>query len=685
MTISLIGYSVSALAYFVFLSVLLTDKHRGKTKTALLLAVLGSLIWACSISLGSVYGSVLQLSIPIETLKNIAWLLLLFGTVESVYSKKDGSNIKYLLSIAKLILSVVLLYSFSLSYNNILQTRYSEINQYVIQLLLALTGIILVEQVYRNIRFEQRWAIKYLCLGLLGSYLYNFYMYSDAIIEGFINNSVWQARGFVEALLVPLLAISISRDPLWSPEIFISRRVIFHTSTLLVSSIYLVIMGGAGIYAKQYGGTWSDVLQVIFVFCTLLSLVLLLFSRRLRARIRVFVNKHFYPYKYDYREEWLRFINTISFSNEQLNLKTIKAIAQIINSPSGQLWLRKSTGFFECVEALDMPVTSIREPSEGSLCKFLSENEFVISVDEFYQKPEVYLRLGVLDFPSWVMELNPWLIVPLIHINKLIGFIVLSHSKENVKHFNWEDSDLLKTAARQVASYIAQQEDSIALAEAKQFENFNKLSTYIVHDIKNLVAQLSLIVSNAERHKNNPLFMDDVITTIGNTVTKMNKMLDLVNEKRRPVQSNQFDIILLLEELIRLREKSQSLPIPSLGCESTSCMVKADSDQLLSVFGHLVQNAQDATPDNGSIQILQSVNNGQVVVKFIDSGIGMDESFIRTSLFKPFKSTKGKGMGIGVYEAREIINALGGSIEVDSKPGTGTCFTVMLPLAWAAN
>jgi putative PEP-CTERM system histidine kinase len=682
MTISLIGYSVSALAYIVFLLVLLTDKHRGKTKTALLIAVFASFVWASTISLGTVYGKILQISIPVETLKNISWILLLFGTLQSVYFTRDGRSAVFLLAASKVILGAVLIYSFLLAYNHFLSINYSVVNQYVIQLLLALCGIVLVEQVYRNIRLEQRWAIKYLCLGLLGSYLFNFYMYSDAIITGDINHTVWQARGYVEAILVPLLAISISRDPLWSPEIFISRRIIFHTSTLLASSLYLVIMGGAGIYATQYGGTWGDVLQILFVFFTLLGFVILLVSRRLRARIRVFVNKHFYPYKYDYREEWLRFINTISFSNEQLNLKTIKAIAQIINSPSGQLWLRKANGSFECVETLDMAVTRIREPSEGSLCRFLSENEFVISVDEFYQKPEVYLRLGVLELPSWIAELNPWLIVPLIHINKLIGFIVLSHSSENVKHFNWEDSDLLKTAARQVASYIAQQEDSIALAEAKQFENFNKLSTYIVHDIKNLVAQLSLIVTNAERHRNNPLFMEDVITTVGNTVSKMNKMLDLVNEKRKLPQSDQFDIIVLLEELIRLREKSQGLPIPQLGCESTSCMVKADSDQLLSVFGHLVQNAQDATADDGSIQILQSVNNGQVVVKFIDSGSGMDEEFIRTSLFKPFRSTKGKGMGIGVYEAREIINALGGSIEVESQVNRGTCFAVTLPLAW---
>ena len=568
MSISLIGYSITALAYFIFLAVLLTDKRRGKTKTTFLIAAFLSFVWAAVVAIDASYGDRIQLSPPVETLKNIAWLALLFGMIESVYFNKAAKH-RALISRA-IILFLVLVFAYTLLLSLAISPLPDDVNNtlFVIQLLFALSGVVLVEQLFRNIKQEQRWAVKYLCFGLLGSYLFNFYMYSDAIISGELNHSAWQARGFIEALLVPLLAISVSRDPIWSPEIFISRRVVFSTSTLLASSIYLIIMGGAGIYAKQYGGTWGDVLQILFVFITLLSLLLFLVSRRLRARARVFLNKHFYPYKYDYREEWLRFINTIAFSNEQLNLKTIKAITQIIHSPSGQLWLKKNNGFFECVEALDMPISTSREPSNGSLTKFMGDNEFVISVDEFYQKPDVYHRLGELELPAWIKEVSPWLIVPLIHINTLIGFIVLSHSSGNMKHFNWEDSDLLKTAARQVASYIAQQEDSVALAEAKQFENFNKLSTYIVHDIKNLVAQLSLIVSNAEKHKHNPLFMEDVINTVGNTVRKMHKMLDLVNNKTKTEQSNTFDIIALLEELISMREKSQSLPVPTLGCES---------------------------------------------------------------------------------------------------------------------
>ena len=279
------------------------------------------------------------------------------------------------------------------------------------------------------------------------------------------------------------------------------------------------------------------------------------------------------------------------------------------------LWLRKDNGFFECVDSWEMPLLKVREPAISSMIRFLEDNEFVISVDELNNEPEVYNRLGFLELPHWVNEISPWLIVPLIHINKLIGFIILDHSTAQKKHFNWEDSDLLKTAARQVASYIEQLEASVALAEARQFESFNKISTYIVHDIKNLVAQLSLIMTNAEKHKDNPLFMEDVIRTLGNTVQKMNKMLNVVSSKSSADGSSRVDVIPLLQEMIRMREKADSKPVPVLHCESHSCEIKADREQLLAIFGHLVQNAQDATPDDGKIDVIQSIRDDLLVLE----------------------------------------------------------------------
>ncbi|PCJ88868.1 MAG: PEP-CTERM system histidine kinase PrsK [Thiotrichaceae bacterium] len=685
MNIGAVGYSISAFTFLIFLAILLTDRHKGSTKKALLIAASVNCIWAFILAYESLVSTFpIRVSI-IEYLKGTSWLLLLVQLLCLSYSNRFKKK-----TIKKIKLSV-LLFVIVLAVPEFLSYAFGDIFilgdiEYLIalNLLVSIIGIALIEQVYRNTRTEQKWAIKYLCLGLLGMYLYDFYMYSDALLYQRIDDVLWQARGFIYALTIPLIGISISRDPLWSPEIFISRRVVFHTTTLLASGIYLMFMGIAGYYVRDFGGNWGLVAQAIFLFITVLLLALFVSSRRIRARLYVLVNKHFYPYKYDYREEWLRFIRTIAVSSEEKELyhNTIKSIAQIIESPGGMLWLREDNGFFSCVDTWEMQHITDREPAETALPKFMEEHEFVISVDEFLTQPEVYNRLGYLELPDWVKKVDPWLIVPLIYNDLLIGFIVLDHSAARKKTFNWEDSDLLKTAARQVAAFLEQMNASEALAEVRQFENFNKVSTYVVHDIKNLVAQLSLISSNAEKHKDNPLFMEDVFKTINNSVMKMNKMMGVLSGKVATSQSSKVNIVSVLEELVHNRQIAGGKPVPILGCESSSFIVKADKNQLLSILGHLVQNAQDATDDAGKVTISQKRSTEGVVIEIEDTGCGMSNDFIQNNLFKPFKTTKGsKGMGIGVYESREIILAIGGQIEVKSEVNVGTCFRLTIPAA----
>lgn len=685
MNIGAISYSISAFTFLIFLAILLTDKHKGTTKQTLVIAASINCIWSFVLAYESLLLSGgIQLSI-IEYLKSVSWILLLIQLLSVVYS--DHFSGKTVRRIRYGILSIFFLLIFpELSKYIFGDLPLLQEMEYLtaLSLLITIIGIVLVEQLYRNTRTEQKWAIKYLCLGLLGMFIYDFYMYADALLYQRIDPIVWQARGFVYALSVPLLGVSVSRDPLWSPEIFISRRVVFHTTTLLASGIYLMIMGIAGYYVRDFGGNWGLVAQAIFLFITILALALFISSRRIRARLYVLVNKHFYPYKYDYREEWLRFIRTLSTSSEESELyhNTIKSIAQIIESPGGMLWLRENNGFFACVDTWEMEHVSDREPTETSLPKFMEEHEFVISVDEFLKQPEVYNRLGYLELPEWVKRVQPWLIVPLIYNDLLIGFVVLDHATVRKKSFNWEDSDLLKTAARQVAAFLEQMNASKALAEAKQFESFNKVSTYVVHDIKNLVAQLSLISSNAEKHKDNPLFMEDVFKTINNSVVKMNKMMEVLSGKGEKNKSKKVNIISVLEELVHHRQIAGGKPVPILGCESASFYVKADKNQLIAILGHLVQNAQDATGDDGKITISQKRSTTGVVIEIEDTGSGMSEEFIKNNLFKPFKTTKGsKGMGIGVYEAREIILAIGGQIEVRSEVNAGTCFEIIIPAA----
>lgn len=684
MNIGAISYSISAFAFFIFLAVLLTDSHRGKAKRIFIIAATVSFLWSCIHAYQSLLTEFSGQIFIVEYAKSISWVLLLSHLLSVVYSEKLTRRIcsKFTTVLFGVLFLSLVPAAYEYFIGDLLILRNIDYLN-LLNLAISVLAIVLLEQVYRNTRLEQKWAIKYLCLGLLGMFVYDFYMYANALLYHQIDYSLWQARGFIYALTVPLLGISVSRDPLWSPEIFISRSVVFHTTTLLASGIYLVIMGIAGYYVRDYGGSWGLVAQALFLFITILVLALFIISRRIRSRLNVFVNKHFYPYKYDYREEWARFINTISVSSkeEELYQNTIKSISQIVESPGGLLWLREDNGFFVCADSWGMDKISEREPSEASLPKFLADNEFVICVDEYNEQPEVYTRLGHLEMPAWLSEIKPWLIVPLIYNDLLIGYIILNHAHTRKHTFNWEDSELLKTAARQVAAFLEQMNAAKALAEAKQFESFNKVSTYIIHDIKNLITQLSLISSNAEKHKGNPLFMDDVFKTINNSVGKMNKMMGVLSGKTSSLaKSSTIDIIPVLEELVHNRKISGGKPIPILGCESSSFKVKADKDQLLAILGHLVQNAQDATNDDGKISIHQKRTLSNVIINIDDNGTGMSEDFIKYDLFKPFKTTKGdKGMGIGVYEAREIIHAIGGDIDVKSQLGIGTSFTLTIP------
>jgi len=262
----------------------------------------------------------------------------------------------------------------------------------------------------------------------------------------------------------------------------------------------------------------------------------------------------------------------------------------------------------------------------------------------------------------------------------MLGFIVLANSPAQ-NHFNWEDSDLVKTAGRQAAVHIAQLESSQALAEAKQFEARNRMSSYVMHDLKNLIAQLSLVVTNAGKHKHNPRFMEDAITTVDNSVQKMNRLLEhLRSDSVQAQETESIEICATLAEVVQMM--SSGKPLPTLDCQAQGINTLADKDRFGAIVGHLIRNAQDATPDDGRIIVRLFRLGERAIVEIQDSGCGMDKAFIRDRLFRPFDSTKGKaGMGIGVYETRDYIHKLGGDLEVISRVGEGSTFRIRLPIS----
>jgi putative PEP-CTERM system histidine kinase len=685
MIVGAVSYISAAGIFLVLLVIMLVGRTDGSFKRLLALASAASALWAAGAAYQAAYGTPLIVPQLLELLRDFAWLTFLLHMLHVKMGEKGAMSTWFALARHGLYAVTAVTMLFAL-YHHFNVTGLSLLSGFDFQLAghltLAIAGLVLLEHILRNTPADLMRAIKYLCFGIGGMFVYDFYLYSDALLFQRIDPALWEARGFINATVVPVIGIALARNPQWSPGVLVSRRVVFHTSALLGSGVYLLAMGAGGYYVRDYGGTWGIVAQTIFLFGAGLLLLILLFSGPLRARLRVFINKHFFHYKYDYREEWLRFIRTLS-SNEMaipLPERAIRAIAQMIDSPGGVLWMRREDGHYEPVAKWNMePPLSADEPAGSSLIRFLEIQKWVINLDEYQRDPGLYQSLGDLVMPSWLRTLSDaWLIAPLILQERLHGFVVLARSPAVRRHFNWEDCDLLKTTGTQAASHLAQHAASQALAEARQFEAFNRLSTYVVHDLKNLISQLSLVVSNATRHRNNPLFMENVISTVENSVSKMNRLLVRMRDGVQADLKRMVNLAKLLEEVVR--DAQASRPAPVLECSTSDMAVTADRDRLASVMGHMIRNAQDATSEDGRVTVRLQKLNGHAVVEVEDTGCGMDEAFIRARLFRPFQTTKGdSGMGIGVHEARELVRSLGGDIQVESKPGKGTIFRIHLP------
>jgi putative PEP-CTERM system histidine kinase len=674
-SIAAYSYGLAAIG-FLGLCVPLLTSWRGRAYGPVLVAAClassfwaGSLAWAASDLLMWT-----DLSDGFEVARNAAWSLFLVVLLGDW--RKPGSRLTLGLRPALFVAAVC--YSLAMSaamlgyWDLALLDSVLPVMARVVQ---AVGGMLLVEQAYRNKTVQERWSIKFACLGIGGMFAYDFYLYSHAMLFREVDQDIWIARGVVNALTVPLLAVSMGRAKSWRSPLAVSRRVMFHSAALFGSAIYLLAMGSAGYYLRYFGGSWGTVMQVTFLFGALLLLAGILFSGTFRAWLKVFISKHFYSYGYDYREEWMRFTRTLSEAGPNLGERTVQAVAALVESSGGALWQRRESGAFEPVARWQGPTSEAIEPGDSPLARFLESTQWVIDLGEYAESPEKY---DGLVLPEWLLAWpRGWLVVPLMLGTKLFGFVLLQTARSPVK-LNWEVLDLLEIAGSQAASYLAQQDAADGLMVARQFESFNRMSTFVVHDLKNLVSQLSLMSKNAEKHKHNPEFQADMLETVSLSVQKMRLML----QKLSRIDVEEKPVPLEMDQVVRqaVAMKAAFEPRPRLDVRDTGLRVLADRERLERVVGHLIQNAIEATPKEGSVTIALGRVGDIVQVEITDTGEGMSEDFIRERLFKPFESTKSAGMGIGVFESREYINELGGRLEVISRPSLGTTFKVVLPL-----
>ena len=539
-------------------------------------------------------------------------------------------------------------------------------------------ALVLLEQVFRNATEDSRWNIKPLGLGLAGAFLFDLYVFSEGVMFNRVDADAISIRGAVHALVTPLLVLSMTRRSDWISKIRLSPKAAFHSATLLIAGGYLVFMSAVGYYVRYFGGEWGRSLQVAMVFFALISLFVLAMSGAVRASLRVFLGKHFFRYRYDYREEWLKFTRTLSYRNspQEMGEQVIRGLADMLESPAGALWLRtQGEAVFTQTVRWNMQPAQAKEAADSEICQFMETSGWVINLEEYRSFSR---RYGTMKLPAWLSETpQAWLLVPLMVGSVLIGFVVLASSRTRVD-VNWEVNDLLKTAGQQAASFLAQMQATEALLEVRKFDAFNKMSAFVVHDLKNIVTQLSLMMKNAKRLSGNPEFQQDMLMTVENSLERMRQLMLQLREGAKPPGAT-FGVNLgaIVERLAGVAKgRGRNLEVELL----EPVAARGHEERLERIIGHIVQNAFDATDSSGRVWLRLDRAAGHARVVVGDTGQGMSQDFIRDRLFKPFQTTKQAGMGIGAYESFQYVQELGGKIEVNSELGVGTTVTVLLPV-----
>ncbi|MDP2904148.1 MAG: PEP-CTERM system histidine kinase PrsK [Methylovulum sp.] len=680
---SFYGYLTASVAYLLLLPLSFVGIKNNPLAIQFILAVAFSSLWAgfaaCTQQSTDLFISEI---LPFETLRNAAWFFLL-GTLISrqQYSCNYDLLLKSKAAYAVVLLTVfVLVLEVFANFRYYLQQFLGQDPRLVAHATFSIIGLILVEQAYRNAGFDQRWIIKFSCLGLGAIFITDFIVYSKSLLFVKLDDTLWYSRGFINVLITPLLAVSIRRFQTDTARINLSRKVVFHTAVLFSVGLYLILMSLTGFYIRFYGGSWGKFAQLIFIFLAILLLSIVFLSGKVKALAKVYFSKHFFHLRYDYRDEWIKLCKAIAMLDSlgELSGFIIKTMGELVDSSGGGLWLKNEHGDFYLAEESHLGFQSSQLiHASDSLLYFLIARRWVIDFVEFANDPEVY---DEVDLSKWCSkEKNVWLIIPLFRQNELEAFVVLTQARV-IRKLNWEDHDLLKTVGMQLANALALSRASEALAKSRQFEAYHRFSAYLVHDLKNLVAQISLIVRNAEAHKYNPEFIDDSIATLENVVNKIDHLL---SQLKKGGIKNGDRVIINLADIIADVAVLQAGNKPSLQLSPSqeNIFILGEKEKITAILGHLVQNAQEATDDNGLVRLEISRDEQQAIIKIIDNGSGMDKKFIEERLFKPFDTTKGNsGMGIGVYEARDYILKHSGQITVDSTPGHGSVFTIKLPL-----
>ena len=559
---------------------------------------------------------------------------------------------------------------------------------YLFFLCFLVGGVLILMNLERTLRAStgrMRWQIKFMVLGMGGFFAARIYTGGQTLLFNSLNTELNMIN--VGALVVAdiLVLRSVWRAPLFNINFYLSQSILYNSISVLIVGVYFIVVGLVAKLATYLNGGQALHFQIFFVFLAFLGIAVLLLSDRLREKMRRFIIYNFKRPKYDYRKEWASFTEETASVMEIKDLcaAVSKMIAKTLNVLSVTIWLLE-----EKQEGLVMGGSTVFSEARFQNVDLAKKGEAELIRAMQQQLEPVDLEFGENSwaadlqraYADYFEEAHIRYCVPLIAGGNLVGLLTLD-DRVGDENITLEDFDLLKTIAGQTAANLLNMQLARRLRQMKEMEAFQTVSAFIMHDFKNLASTLSLTMQNLPMHFDNPEFRKDAVRITQQSLTKINNICAGLSSLSQKIDLKRTKID--LNELVANIFSSLNGGVKASLTQDLRPLAKLfiDPEQVRKVLANLIQNANEAVKNGGEIQVSTEQRDGWVILSVSDNGCGMSKEFMERSLFRPFKTTKKQGMGIGLFQSKMIIEAHGGRIEVESEEGRGTSFRVFLPIA----
>jgi putative PEP-CTERM system histidine kinase len=530
-----------------------------------------------------------------------------------------------------------------------------------------------------------RWRIKFMILGIGSIFAVRVYTGSQILLFSRLTTTSETIHAGALVISALMIGYAFSRLRFLDVNLYLSQTALYHSLSIVVMGAYLLLIGVLAKVVSYIGGEDSLPLEALFVFATCVGFILFWMSDEWKIRSRLFISRHLHRPRYDYRKEWMLFTErtTSLLESKALCDAVIKMVSETFGVACVTIWLLDdsheklllggSTVFSE-IQTHDLQLLTTKAGT--ALIHFMRDQRFPIDCESLHgEGSEEFAR----EYAPYMRQAQIRFCVPLIADRELLALMTLNERIIR-EPLSMEDIDLLKTIADQTASRLSHIKLAHQLLKAKELEAFQTLSTFFIHDLKNLASTLSLTMQNLPVYFDDPEFRDDALRVMTNSVQKINSMCSRLSTltKGLDLQKEAVDLNALVTETLteldgavhgELTQELHALP-----------MLYLDRSQIQKVLVNLVLNAQEAIGPQGSIAVSTAQQHDWAIMAVKDNGSGMRKDFIEKSLFHPFRTTKSKGLGIGLFHSQKIVEAHRGRIEVESELGKGSTFRVLLPM-----